>query len=322
MDLQQAQDLFKQAFAAYKNNELELAIQLWSQIKKTSDEVKEIYAEAQYNVGVLFKKLNHYKEAEQAYKNVKREDSLEQYVRAQNNLGNLLSDLKRFDEAEKAYKNVSQADSVEQYARAQFNLGILLKQQQRLEEAEQAYKNVSREDSGKAYAWAQWNLYWICDQNTDYLIHIQKEHDLETYAEARFVLGELEENLDAKHEYWQQIPQETEHYKKESYQINVVKSISDLENSNYKNELFEVFQKVGEVLEALFVDNKYEQSIAHYTTLSVAKLLLANKCKPEKLKFKPKSKLRLNTINLMNDPEEGLLINKLLSLDAIAKLRR
>ena len=135
MDLQQAQDLYNQAFSAYENKDFDLAISLLSQIERSSDEVKEIYAEAQYNLGIVFKELKRYEEAEQAYKNVQREDSLEQYVRAQNNLGNLLSDLKRFDEAERVYKNVSREDSLEQYARAQFNLGVLLKQQQRFEEA-------------------------------------------------------------------------------------------------------------------------------------------------------------------------------------------
>ena len=192
----------------------------------------------------------------------------------------------------------------------------MLKKLKRYQEAEQAYKNVNREDSGKAYAFAQWNLYCSFGQNKDYLANIQKEHDLETYAEARFVLGEIEENLDAKHEYWQQIPQNTEQYKKESYQIDVVKSISDLENSTYQNELFQVFQKVGEVLEALFINNKYEESIAHYTTLKVSKLLLTNQNAQDKGIFEFQSRLRLNTINLMNDPEEGLLINKLLCLDS------
>ena len=99
MDLQQAQDLCNQAFSAYENKDFDLAISLLSQIERSSDEVKEIYAEAQYNLGIVFKEL------------------------------------KRFDEAERVYKNVSREDSLEQYARAQFNLGILLKQQQRFEEA-------------------------------------------------------------------------------------------------------------------------------------------------------------------------------------------
>lgn len=315
MDLQQAKDLVNQAMEAYKNNDFDLAIQLWSQLEKSTDEVKEIYAKAQYNLGVVFVSLKRYQEAEQAYKNVKREDSGEGYAKAQNNLGGLLKQQQRFEESEQAYNNVSRLDSVEQYAKAQFNLGNLLSDLKRFDEAEKVYNNVSEEDSAKAYAWAQWNLYCSFGENKDYLIRIQKEHDLETYAEARFVLGELEENLDAKHECWQQIPQETEQYKQEVYQIGVVKSIAELENSKYKKELFKVFENVSKVLKALFINNKYEQSIAHYTTLSVSKLLLANK--DEKTKdFEPKSKLRLNTINLMNDPEEGLLINKLLCLDS------
>ena len=87
MDLQQAKDLVNQAMEAYKNNDFDLAIQLWSQLEKSTDEVKEIYAKAQYNLGVVFVSLKRYQEAEQAYKNVKREDSGEGYAKAQNNLG-------------------------------------------------------------------------------------------------------------------------------------------------------------------------------------------------------------------------------------------
>ena len=352
MDLQQAKDLFKQANLAYKNNDLEKSIDLFSQIEKTSDELKEIYAKTQFNLGLLLAQQQNFKKAEQAYNNVSRSDSAEQYAKAQVNLGALLKQTQRFKEAEQAYKNVIREDSLKQYAMAQVNLGLLLAQQKNFKEAEQAYKNVKREDSGEqyakaqfnlgnllreqpdcknkaeecyknvssedskqAYAYAQWNLYWIFGKNKNYLINIQKEHDEETYAKARFILGSLEENLDSKNHYWRQIPEDSEQYKKESYQINVVKNIAELKESQYKNELFEVFEGVSEVLETLFVNNQYEQSIAHYTNLSVSKLLLSNK--NEKLEdFEPKSKLRLNTINLMNDPEEGLLINKLLCLSS------
>lgn len=73
MDLQQAQDLFKQAVEAYKNNDLELAIQLWSQIEKTSDELQAIYANAQFNLGVLFSQKNNIEKAKEAFNSVYKE---------------------------------------------------------------------------------------------------------------------------------------------------------------------------------------------------------------------------------------------------------
>ena len=55
MDLQQAEDLFEQAKKAYENNEVEKSIGLLRQIEKSSDEIKQIYARAQYILGVLLK---------------------------------------------------------------------------------------------------------------------------------------------------------------------------------------------------------------------------------------------------------------------------
>ena len=73
MDLQQAKDLFQKAFAAYKNNDLELAIQLWSQIEKTSDELKPIYSNAQFNLGVLFNQKNNIEQAKKAFNSIYKE---------------------------------------------------------------------------------------------------------------------------------------------------------------------------------------------------------------------------------------------------------
>lgn len=245
MDLQQAEELFQQAFEAHEKGEIDAAISLLIQIEKTSDELKNIYANAQ-----LF-------------------------------------------------------------------LGILLEKQGNLRVASEAYKNVKREYSASYYAFAQLSL-WDVKNDKQYLENILLSDDLEIYAEAQFILGNLEKDLDSKNNYWQQIPKESKQVKKENYQINIVKNIAELENPAYKNELFQVFRNVSKTLRSLFVDNYYEQSIAHYTTLNVSKLLLANKNQAKKPKavFEPKSKLRLNTINLMNDPKEGLLINKLFCLEA------
>lgn len=130
-----------------------------------------------------------------------------------------------------------------------------------------------------------------------------------------FLLGSLENSLDDKNNFWKNIPLESKQYEEESYQINVVKSIAELEREEFKIDLFEIFGAVSKVLKSLFVNNEYEGLIAHYTNLDVAKLVLTNKKGVEQGKFEPLSRLRLNTINLMNDPEEGMLINKLLCLD-------
>ncbi len=384
MELEEANEIIEQAQKESKEGHLDRAIELLLQIKKHSGELKVQYAWAQFSLGILYKELARFNEAEQAYKNVKREDSLEIYTRVQINLGLLFKQQGRFEEAEQAYKNVKREDSVEPYARVLFNLGILLKQQNRIEEAIQVFKNVKREDSVEAYArtqyslgglfkdkkqfdeaeeayknikrsdspiyyaraqinlgnlfdeqgftkesecaykkikkedsieqyaWAQWNLYLLSGKNK-YLKNIRLEYDLETYAEAQFLLGQFATILNKKNTFWEKIPKQSEQYRKESYQINVVANIVALGESKYKNQLYYIFEKVSDILKNVFVENDNEQSIAHYTNLTVSKLLLS-KAESSNL-FKLKSPLRLNTINLMNDPEEGVLINNLLQLD-------
>ncbi|MFW2106154.1 tetratricopeptide repeat protein [Acinetobacter guillouiae] len=272
----------------------------------------ELYAKAQFNLGILFKQQKRFTEAEDAYKKVLREDQAGTYASAQFNLACLLDDLKRFTEAESAYEKVLREDQAELYAKAQFNLGCLLDDLKRLEETERAYKNIKYEDSPYYYALAQWNLYFLLNDKI-YLKRIKLEHDLETYSEAQFLLGELAKNLNRKHNFWSNVARESQQYYKEKYQIDIVEYIITLHDSKCKNELFKIFEKVRDILERLFIDNEYEQFIAHYTNLTVSKLLLSRLDNDQI--FKLKSTLRLNTINLMNDPEEGLLISKLLCLN-------
>ncbi|TNL51245.1 tetratricopeptide repeat protein [Acinetobacter bereziniae] len=81
MNLEEANNFFKQALEAKQNNRIDKAIELLSQIKKSSDDLKKVYARAQFNLGFLLKKQNRLVEAEEAYKNVLREDSAELYAK-------------------------------------------------------------------------------------------------------------------------------------------------------------------------------------------------------------------------------------------------
>ena len=301
MDLQQAQDLFDQAFAAYNNNELELAIQLWSQIEKSLDEVKEIYAKAQYNLGVAFASLKRYQEAKQAYKNVKREDAAEEYARAQFNLGILFNQLKNFEEAEQAYNKVTREDSVEQYVKAQFNLGNLLNELKIFAEAEQAYKNVSREDSVEIYAQAQFNLGVLLsgrgrEQEAETIYkNIKKEDSLDAFERAQKALSDLQ------------------------YQLSI-----QVEDNNESGELLnDIHKLVDEIKKLLLIDfdNSTERCVAHYTRVETAKFLTNTLNLHHKLEQQP-SYLRLNPIDFMNDPTEGQLLLEALNLNEVEGILR
>lgn len=171
----------------------------------------------------------------------------------------------------------------EEYAKAQYFLGLIYNIKKERDLAKAAYKNVSSDI-------------------------------LEEYSKAQFMLGVMEQSILEKYNYWVNIPKQSEQYRIESYQINIAKSIVELLDDQFKNELYKIFDKISEILKKLFVNNIYEERIAHYTNLKVSKLLLSRKANNEK--FEPLSRLRLNTINLMNDPEEGQLINRLLGLDS------
>ncbi|CAD9195756.1 hypothetical protein [Acinetobacter bohemicus] len=198
------------------------------------------------------------------------------------------------------------------YSSAQFFLGWLYCIKDKLLESKKAYLNVRYEERIKVvYAKTQYNLYNLLG-DIAYLKNIQLEHDLEIYAHAQALLGYTEESLKEKNKYWQNIPKNSELYVKEKYFIQMVEYIT-LARIEIQNQFYLIFENVRGVLKNLFTRYEDEQYIAHYTNLTVSKLLLSKKGNEDG--FNLKSRLRLNTINLMNDPEEGLLLNSLLCLD-------
>jgi len=129
MKLEEAQAIFKQASEAYKNDNINHAIELFSKIEKNFDGLNKIYARAQFHLANLMDDLKRYEEAEKAYNNVQKEDNVGLYTNAQFNLGVSLKQQDRLKEAEEAYNNVQKEYSIELYTRAQCNLGFLLRKQ-------------------------------------------------------------------------------------------------------------------------------------------------------------------------------------------------
>ncbi|RKG31329.1 tetratricopeptide repeat protein [Acinetobacter tianfuensis] len=301
----------------------EEAEQAFRNVKHT-DSAKE-YAAAQWFLGVLFTEQNRWEEAEHAYNTVKHEDSVDFYAQAQRSLGFLFERQGRLVEAECAYKKVKREDSAKIYAQAQWFMGLLFKQQQRLNEAEQAYKNVKYEDSVEQYAKAQWYLGHLFESQNK--IKEAREcwnriplEDTETYAEAQLVLAtkclnenDTTEKIEYLIQYLPNIPKESRVYKLGGYQIEIWLSILKKVNEGFKIGFIEISESVDDLLKKLYLTSKYENCIAHYTNLAVSKLLISENGEHKNLKGL--SALRLNTINLMNDPTEGFLLNELLCLD-------
>lgn len=284
------------------------AIQAYMNVSKIGS--IENYVKAQFNLGVLYEKNGDVLKAKLAYENIHINDSINVFLSAQINLGEIYYKEKDIDKAEIIYKNILKKYSVEFYAMAQYGLGILYEDQNKEEEMFDSYRNISRKDSSLYFANAQWNLF-VYTNDLSYLKNIEINDDLELYAEAQFILGVSAENLKNKIKYWLQIPVNTNYYKLRKYSIHLAKKISALSNSTCENILYKVLEKIDKILAKLFVQSTSEHAIAHYTNLTVSKLLLSRNVTEIK-KYEEKSPLRLNTINLMNDPEEGRLLHKLL----------
>lgn len=351
MDLIEAEGVFEQALEANKNDQPDKAIEFFSKIKMTSDDLKEIYATAQFNLGILFSEQKKFTEAEEAYKKVRSVDSAEQYAKAQNNLGDLFKLQNQFEKAENSYKNIKRIDSTKLYAVAQKNLGLLYGKQNKFQEAinaytnikktdsillfaqaqfglgylydklgnrlvaEKYYKKIKRANSNLVYAYAQFNL-WAITRNKIYLKHIVKSDSDEAYYNAQFELGELEYSLSKPKlniilDYWDNIPENSEWYPKIYYKKHLIGKVLSIQNQ-MSVKLLEIFKKVDFLLNSLIIKNSNEDLIAHYTSPSVAKLLIANNvCGNSK-----NSRMRLNTIDLMNDPTEGEILNHYLNLSS------
>lgn len=266
------------------------------------------YAKAQIGLGLLYEQKSEYKQAETAYKNIVLADSTEWYAMSLVNLGNIYGEQGQFELAETTYNLVLREYDGEQYARAQFGLGYMYAQDNN-ESAEQAYRNVLKEHSGMEYAKAQWNLSILKNDHT-FLKNIKREHDIEIFGEAQFKLGIIKKRLASLSQYWRRVPKNTTTYINKKYLIDISVKISEMSASKYKKNLFEALIITNNILDNIFVDTDHENSIAHYTNVKVSKLLLSY---GEKV-TRAKSPLRLNTINLMNDPVEGRLLHQFLGV--------
>ncbi|OGR02793.1 MAG: hypothetical protein A2520_09505 [Deltaproteobacteria bacterium RIFOXYD12_FULL_53_23] len=182
-----AQLLNLAAISAIRLGRRDLAEKHW----RTAIQVQPGYAEAHYNLGILFRELKRFPEAEAAYRqaivlqpgygeahynlsNLFRE--LERFPEAEasccqaiafnpghaeahNNLGILLRELKRFSETEAAYR---QAIALKPgYAEAHHNLGILLSELKRFEEAEAAYRQAIVLQPGGVEVQANFGLFLL-----------------------------------------------------------------------------------------------------------------------------------------------------------------
>ena len=193
MTEQELNALLQQADDLYRKGQLDKAIEIWRRIKR--EDSPELYAEAQFNLGVALRKQGKTEEAIAVYRSIKRTDSPELYAEAQFNLGVILGEQGDSAGAIAAYRSIKREDSPELYVMAQVNLGTALGKQGDTEGEIAAYRNITREDSREQYAKAQLYLGMTLGKqgDTDGKIaayrNITREDSPETYAMAQLNLG-------------------------------------------------------------------------------------------------------------------------------------
>ena len=193
MTEQELKALLQQADDLYLKGQFDKAAEIWRRIKR--EDSPELYAEAQFNLGVILGEQGDSAGAIAAYRSIKREDSPETYAKAQLNLGVILGEQGDSAGAIAAYRSIKREDSPETYAKAQLNLGVVLGEQGDTEGEIAAYRNITRKDSPEQYAKAQLYLGITLGEQGDTegaiaaYRNIERTDSPEQYAKAQFNLG-------------------------------------------------------------------------------------------------------------------------------------
>ena len=336
-----AQAQLNLGFILGQKGDIEGSIDAYQNIKR--EDSSEAYAKAQFNLGLALRQKGDTEGAIKAYQNIKRKDSSEAYAQAQFNLGFILGQKRDIEGSIKNYRNIKRKDSPKIYAQAQFNLGLVLRQKGDTEGAIKAYQNIKRKDSSETYAQTQYNLGLVLRQKEDIegaikaYQNIRREDHPEAYSRAQLSLGSTfkqQGNINGAIEYYQKIKY-TDHpetYAKAQFSLGIIfeqkddfkKAIEHYHNSSdylyyhanvninilqiNDKKIRDILYKIGHITLRLtnnliipLLSGDYEYKFAHYTQASVAWKVIKNS-----------SAFRLGLIKNVNDPMEGLTLNKFL----------
>ncbi|MCG2573792.1 tetratricopeptide repeat protein [Acinetobacter sp. ME22] len=286
MNLEEAIQQFKQAKDLFEKDEIDQAREIFEQLS----------SEINPNQGQEFQKA---------------------YVSVQVILGEIYQYQGKLEKAIVAYRNIQQ-EKQWWSARVQFNLGFCCLKQERVEEAILDFKHIPKEEK-EWYSKAQYTLGYIYYFNKDFDQAIVfygnvLESQEELYIKAQWEILSIYLDQNKLHEVYKKFTQikfDQEQYLREiHYQVNLFKKIIKMKN---RDQYFLMFSKIKKILSLLIIEQDKDNLIAHYTTPSVAYLMLDHKNQQQV------SKLRLNPTDFMNDPTEGALIHQLFSLKAQEK---
>ncbi|SUD89967.1 tetratricopeptide repeat protein [Psychrobacter phenylpyruvicus] len=300
------------------------AIRAWENVDREND--ANSYARAQLNLGVIYAKDKKLEKALSHWRKIRRSDSLEGYANANLNIGWALELLGQHDEAIKTWYKILREDSLTSYAEAQLNIGLNLIRRNQPEEAIAIWKNIGRDDSKSIYARAKYYIGHALNDVSESIKEWEKvtrEDDPAEYSKIQFSIGNLLINQDNKLrvENNKSILRKAKKSYLEAKQlfpyeayccVEICELLLKDKTHDFGRVLESFFDKITFILHKLTInfDNTFERKLAHYTSIDVANILLSvdNQERP--------SSFRLNTINNVNDPSEGQMLDSFLDINS------
>ena len=312
--------------AYYKKGNVKRAVSILESIDLKDD--VGVYAEAQLRLGIIYYKLNLIEKSILYFSRVKREYSSEIFGAAAFHLGLTILEKKQdVDSALTAWQSIIREDNSIFYAEAQFNTGIVYLELGKKEDALTILENIRIEDNTEAYSKAQLHIadLYASQNETNMAIqfwgNIKLQYGYEHYVTAKRNIGMCyfrEGKIDKAVSIWKELSGSIKFGNKYSFKMNCFGEIDKLFrmdlNSEIANGFLTSFILILDIIEELTIYSKYldstkkapERKFAHYTSTYVADLLLKHDYKNDICELG--SKFRLNTINNVNDPSEGLVL--------------
>lgn len=185
--------LFLRALALEKEGKLDEAIEIYQLIKRENS--PKFFAQAQYNLALIWRKKGEQEKEIAVYKAIQREDNPKAFAKAQFNLGIIWKEKGEQEKAIAIYETIQREDDKETFAKAQVNLALIWEKKDEQEKAIDGYEAIQREDYPKAFARAQLGLaeIWADKGEQEKAIAayeaIQREDDPKIFALAQWNLA-------------------------------------------------------------------------------------------------------------------------------------
>ena len=268
--------LFLRALALEKEGKLDEAIEIYQLIKRENS--PKFFAQAQYNLALIWRKKGEQEKEIAVYKAIQREDNPKAFAKAQFNLGIIWKEKGEQEKAIAIYETIQREDDKETFAKAQVNLALTWADNGKWKKSANILLNIKRSDSQHVYS-----------KTTEILLN-----------------GFIPELIKEGHRAGKLINRIFERVKFD-YRHDILKFIFKSKNVFLLN----ILDCATEILNELKIKNleseDFEKNIAHYTRPLIGFSLL------NPTEEKSSSKFRLSTIKGVNDPTEGAILKDFLN---------